>query len=68
MIKEKLIIQEIHNCRFMVIEAVEQELGNSERWPNIRSRILKYFGSRGLEKKIMEILRHNVGTNNELPQ
>lgn len=42
--------------RGMVLDACEVELADSPRWQFLRSRLLKIFGSRGFESKILEIM------------
>lgn len=42
--------------RGMVLDACEQEMSDSTRWQFLRSRLLKLFGSRGFESKILEIM------------
>jgi hypothetical protein len=46
----------INYYRGQTIDAVEQEMVGSLRWPQMRNRLLKIFGDRGLEEKILSIL------------
>ena len=47
--------------RGMVLDACEQELADSPRWQFLRSRLLKIFGERGLQQKILEIMSGQSG-------
>ena len=48
--------QAIEDCRSRTLDSVEQEVAQSERWPILRSKILKFFGERGLTGRVQEIL------------
>lgn len=44
------------NCRFDVLQTVEQVLGDSPDWQFVRSRLLRIFGTKtGLEARISQI-------------
>ncbi len=49
------ITKTIQDCRRSVLEATEQELSESPRWNALRTRLLKYFGDRGLQGRIDEL-------------
>ncbi len=49
-------IQETRKCRAWALDAVEQAFAPSLRWPMIRGRLLKYFGPRGIEGHLVELL------------
>ena len=42
--------------RGQVLDLVEQELADSPQWPFVRNKLLKIFGDRGLEEKVISIL------------
>lgn len=50
------IIEEIRRSRGFTLDIVELVLGDSPDWKMVRSRLLKIFGERGLEQKILEIM------------
>ena len=52
--KIHLIVEQV---RSLILDDIELELGESPRWPYIRSRLLKYLGDRGLEGRIVETLK-----------
>ena len=39
--------------RGVILDAVEQEIGESSQWPFLRSRLLKALGDRGLVGKVL---------------
>jgi hypothetical protein len=39
--------------RGVILDAVEQEIGESCQWPFLRSRLLKALGDRGLVGKVL---------------
>ena len=47
----------IEQVRGLLLDDIELELGDSPRWPYVRSRLLKYLGDRGLEGRIIEIIK-----------
>lgn len=51
------ILDEVSRCRSRVLDDCELELGDSPRWKPLRARLLKVFGERGLEGKIVEIFK-----------
>ncbi len=57
--KIKIIYDEvtkaIRDCRRSVLEATEQELSESPRWNALRTRLLKYFGDRGMQGRVNEL-------------
>ncbi|MBL7672139.1 MAG: hypothetical protein JNM39_16775 [Bdellovibrionaceae bacterium] len=70
---EKLnrILTALDQCRALSLDCVEQELAESPRWKQVRSRLLKYWGSRGLESQIREIMldgNPNEGVGRESEQ
>lgn len=50
------IIEEIRRSRGFTLDVVELVIGDSPEWKMVRSRLLKIFGERGLEQKILEIM------------
>jgi hypothetical protein len=53
---EKRILDVVDQYRSLVIDPIEQEVGDSPNWKYIRSRLLKALGDRGLAGRISEIL------------
>lgn len=71
---EQRVKDVIDQYRSMILDPVEQELGESPNWKFLRSRLLKAMGDRGLAGRIFEILDNefssskassNFGGNNE---
>lgn len=53
----KQIKETFNFYRGLLLDLFEQELGDTKKWPFIRSRLLKFLSSeRGLEAKVMEIV------------
>jgi hypothetical protein len=50
------LLDVVDQYRSMIIDPVEQELGDSPHWKPLRSRLLKAFGDRGLAGRIQAIL------------
>ena len=48
--------------RGQVLDLTEQELSHSPRWPAVRNQLLKIFGDRGLEAKIISIVSPGTPT------
>ena len=46
----------INYYRGQTIDTIEQEMSGSPKWPYVRNRLLKIFGDRGLEEKVLSIL------------
>lgn len=64
-VSEKILEQLLESVNFyrgVVLDSVEQELGDTPNWKFMRTRILRAFGDRGLEGRICRILE---GTHNE---
>jgi hypothetical protein len=59
---EAEIASAINDARAEVLNAIEQEVGKSERWEMIRKRILKAFGDRGLTGRVWAVMGY---TDNE---
>jgi hypothetical protein len=53
---EHRLMDVLDQYRSMIIDPVEQELGNSPNWQYLRSRLLKALGDRGLAGRIREVL------------
>ena len=60
---QKELVEETRRCMARVMDDCELELGDSPRWIFLRSRLLRIFGERGLEGKIISIISLNVGCN-----
>lgn len=52
------ILETLDYYRGMALDAVEQEFGDSQSWPVVRSRLLKVFGDRGLANRIRSIMQN----------
>ena len=50
------IIEEIRRSRGFTLDVVELVLGDSPEWKMVRSRLLRVFGERGLEQRVVQIL------------
>lgn len=57
--KFKRVRSIVQQIRDLILADVELEIGDSPRWPHVRSRLLKYLGDRGLEGRIVEVLKEN---------
>lgn len=49
------ILEAIELCRSHVLDTCQFELGESQNWPALRTRLLRAFGDRGLEARIRGI-------------
>jgi len=56
---ERRLLDALAYYRGLILDSVEQEIGDSPRWKLLRSRLLKYLGERGLEAQIKEITSGN---------
>jgi len=54
------IREEVRRCMARVLDDCEFEFGDSPKWKFFRSRMLRLFGDRGLEGRVIEIMG---GTN-----
>lgn len=52
-----LILDAVNYCRGLIVDAVEFEHGDDPHWPQLRSRLLRALGDRGLEGRIAEIMQ-----------
>jgi len=50
------LLEVVDQYRSMILDPVEQEVGDSPNWKFLRSRLLKALGDRGLSGRIVEIL------------
>lgn len=57
---KKEILEVVDLYRGIILDTVEQELGDSPKWKFIRSRVLNCFGDRGLSEKIKNIIDEKV--------
>ncbi len=53
---ETQILEVIDFYRGIVLDSVEQEVGSSDNWTFVRSRLLKALGDRGLVGRVRQIL------------
>lgn len=42
--------------RGILLDGLEIRIGETKEWPHVRAMVLKVFGDRGMEGKILEIL------------
>jgi hypothetical protein len=56
------LLDEARHCMARVMDDCELELGDSPRWKFLRSRLLKIFGERGLQGRILEIMSSSETT------
>ena len=57
--KEKIknrLLEALDQYRSIIIDPVEQELGETENWRYLRSRLLKALGDRGLAGRMRDII------------
>ncbi|MBL7672062.1 MAG: hypothetical protein JNM39_16360 [Bdellovibrionaceae bacterium] len=54
--KQQQVLEAISFYRGLILDAVENELSETQAWPSTRSRLLRLLGDRGLEGKVREIL------------
>ena len=59
---ERQLLEVVDLYRSMIIDPIEQEMGDSPNWQYIRSRLLKALGDRGLSGRIREIVAFHEGT------
>ncbi len=59
---ERQLLEVIDLYRSMIIDPIEQEMGDSPNWQYIRSRLLKALGDRGLSGRIREIVSFHEST------
>lgn len=60
-----LLLEMIGFYRGLVLDSCEQELGDSPRWEFLRSRLLKLFGQRGMEQKVISIMTNEEVNHGE---
>ena len=58
---ERVLMDVIDQYRSMIMDPIEQELGESPNWKYLRSRLLKALGDRGLSGRVREILNTEFG-------
>jgi hypothetical protein len=59
---ELKLLDVVDQYRSMILDPVEQELGDTENWKFLRTRLLKALGDRGLAGRIQEILNAEFKT------
>lgn len=57
---ERRLLDVVDQYRSMILDPVEQAVGDSQEWKYLRSRILKAMGDRGLAGRIREVLREEL--------
>lgn len=55
------LIEAVAFYQSLVLDCVQQELGDHPSWPGVRSRILRAFGDRGLTNRVREIMSGRGG-------
>ena len=58
---EGQLLEVVDFYRGLILDIVEQELGCTDNWTFVRSRLLKTLGDRGLVGKIKELLSKEFG-------
>jgi hypothetical protein len=53
---ERRLLEVLDQYHSMILDPVEQEVGNSPHWHYLRARLLKALGDRGLKGRIQEVL------------
>jgi len=53
---QRSMLDAVRSCQAGVMDTFELEFSDSPNWKNIRSRLLRCFGDRGLSARITEIL------------
>lgn len=53
---KRQIIDVVDQYRSMILDPVEQEMGDSPSWKYVRSRLLKALGDRGLAGRLLEVI------------
>jgi hypothetical protein len=53
---EQRLLEAIDQYRSIILDPVQQELGDTPNWKFLRSRLLKALGDRGLAGRIRETL------------
>lgn len=46
------LVESVQFTRNLILDACEQEMSGSVRWPVLRIRMLKYFAGRGIEGQL----------------
>lgn len=57
---EHRLLDAVDFYRGLILDSVEQELGDGDTWTFTRGRLLKALGDRGLTGRIREILQNEV--------
>lgn len=57
---ERRLLEVVDQYRSMILDPVEQEIGDSPSWTYLRSRLLKALGDRGLAGRIREVLAEEL--------
>lgn len=58
---ERQLVEIIDFYRGLILDSVEQELGGSDNWTFVRSRLLKALGDRGLVGRVRQIVATELG-------
>ena len=58
---ERRLLDVVDQYRSMILDPIEQEVGQSPNWSYLRSRLLKALGDRGLAGRIREVLNSEFG-------
>lgn len=63
---QRKLMDVVDQYRSMILDPVEQEMGDSPNWKYIRSRLLKALGDRGLGGRIYEVINTQFSKFNEV--
>lgn len=55
----EILIEAYGHLRTCVLDTIETELKDSDRWPFIRGRLLRYLGTSGFEGKLISFLKRS---------
>lgn len=55
------LLESWRGYKSLILDACEQEMGESHRWRYLRSRLLKYLGENGFERLLLQSLAPTDG-------
>jgi hypothetical protein len=58
---QRQLLEVVGFYRGILLDSVEQALGEDANWKHVRSRLLKCLGDSGLEGRIREIINNQGG-------
>ncbi len=54
---QKRLLEAVSDCRASILFSAQAEVDDPRRWPLLRNQLLRALGDRGLEMRIIEILK-----------